>query len=140
MWNFCQNLDFLTYVNFSLSAKFNRFFIILGGRVVWSKKSTDFKKQRKMWFFLVFLDISNISKICDFKETGRNRGRVRYLVLFGFFADIRVKTRASSLLYPSFYSRSIFACFIWNWDENQIPRQHPFSNISNISTTVVRCL
>ena len=30
-WIFRQKSRFLTYVNFSLSAKFNRFFIILGG-------------------------------------------------------------------------------------------------------------
>ena len=45
LWIFLKNRDFsriLTYVNFSLSAKFNRFFIILGGIE---------EKDQKLWFF-----------------------------------------------------------------------------------------
>ena len=71
---FLKNLHFswfLTYVNFSLSAKFNRFFIILGGS---PEIDRDFKNrwfsrkiaifQRKSWFSLIF---QILGKIDDFK-------------------------------------------------------------------------
>ena len=71
---FWKNLHFswfLTYVNFSLSAKFNRFFIILGGS---PEIDRDFKNrwfsrkiaifQRKSWFSLIF---QILGKIDDFK-------------------------------------------------------------------------
>ena len=46
---------FLTYVNFSLSAKFNRFFIILGGVAVdIPGNHGSLKKPRKTRFFVVF--------------------------------------------------------------------------------------
>ena len=61
---FRQFSGFLTYVNFSLSAKFNRFFIILGGIEEMDQKSWIFKKSRKnvvfrgfqenRWFFIIF--------------------------------------------------------------------------------------
>ena len=64
---FCQNLGFLTYVNFSLSAKFNRFFIILGGIEEKDQKLWFFKKPRKnvvfrgfSWFLVVLcIDMHN---------------------------------------------------------------------------------
>ena len=52
---FRQKSRFLTYVNFSLSAKFNRFFIILGGVTVDILVSgVLYKGPRKTWFFVVF--------------------------------------------------------------------------------------
>ena len=53
--NFVKKTGFFWTVRYSLSAKFNRFFIILGGSGCRDQKSTDFKKDRKTWFFLVFL-------------------------------------------------------------------------------------
>ena len=65
--NFLQNLVFLTYVNFSLSAKFNRFFIILGGIEETDQKTTVFQKYPKIvvfrgfsWFFEKIRYFSNI--------------------------------------------------------------------------------
>ena len=50
--NFLENLVFLTYVNFSLSAKFNRFFIILGGSGCRDQNPRFFEIREKSRFFV----------------------------------------------------------------------------------------
>ena len=77
-----KNLNFswfLTYVNFSLSAKFNRFFIILGGSAWRDQKprvSSNYWKiaifQRKSWFSLIF---EILGKIDDFKTSVERTGK-----------------------------------------------------------------
>ena len=51
---FRQNWGFRTYVNFSLSAKFNRFFIILGGLEEMDRESWFFKEPEKNVVFRGF--------------------------------------------------------------------------------------
>ena len=52
--NFLEKFGFSWTVRYSLSAKFNRFFIILGGQEETDQKTMLFKKDRKIRFFLVF--------------------------------------------------------------------------------------
>ena len=106
---FLENTDFLQIFlkiwgfwytrNFSLSAKFNRFFIILGGLEEKDQKSWFFKKDRKstilkkkprffkysrnMRFSSNFQIRWNMWKIVVFWDWCRGLGRVRYLKYLG---------------------------------------------------------
>ena len=67
---------FLTYVNFSLSAKFNRFFIILGGLEETDQKTTFFQKDPKIVIFRGFWWFTR--EIVDFIKWGKLGKKPRF--------------------------------------------------------------
>ena len=86
LWIFHQKSQFLTYVIFSLSAKFNRFFIILGGGVGFEPGKPQILKSREkcdfLWFFSVF---QILVKSVILKKPPTRCGERLGMVLFNFY-------------------------------------------------------
>ena len=115
---FRQKSRFLTYVNFSLSAKFNRFFIILGGLEEKDQKNHIFKKDLKIGFFLDFLGFSRFSIVAKnvifrgFLENSEFQGKLRFFTYLGYFPGKGLGPRIFGFYKALIYVKSLyFLCF-----------------------------